>query len=83
MPIEEEDLDFVVERFRGLKGLIIDIRDNEGGDPLYGFRLARRIATERTHIYRQSIRAAPVAMILQHHRRLFWIPMAKQNLTYR
>ncbi|NQZ76505.1 MAG: S41 family peptidase [Ekhidna sp.] len=51
LPIEEQELDFVVERFKGLKGLIIDIRDNEGGDPLYGFRLARRIAKERTHIY--------------------------------
>ncbi|MEM7107865.1 MAG: S41 family peptidase [Bacteroidota bacterium] len=50
-PIDEEDLDYLVNRFRGLKGLIIDIRDNEGGDPAYGFRLARRIISERTHIY--------------------------------
>ena len=59
MPITEEDLDFVVERFKGLKGLIIDIRDNEGGDPLYGFRLARRIATERTHIYTTIYKSGP------------------------
>lgn len=50
-PISEENLDYVVNRFRGLKGLIIDIRNNEGGDPANGYRLARRIATERTHIY--------------------------------
>ena len=59
LPIEEDDLDFVVNRFRGLKGLIIDVRDNEGGDPLYGFRLARRIATERTHIYTTSYKSGP------------------------
>lgn len=51
LPIEEDELDFVVQRFRGLKGLIIDIRDNEGGNPDFGFKLARRIATERTRLY--------------------------------
>ena len=49
----------MVERFRGLKGLIIDIRDNEGGDPAYGFRLARRIATERTHSYTTIYKNGP------------------------
>lgn len=50
-PITEDNLDFVVNRFKGLKGLIIDVRNNEGGDPANGFRLARRIAKERTLIY--------------------------------
>ncbi len=59
LPIEEADLDFVVERFQGLKGLIIDVRDNEGGDPLYGFRLARRVATQRTHIYSTIYKNGP------------------------
>ncbi|GAB4248434.1 MAG: S41 family peptidase [Ekhidna sp.] len=58
-PIVEEDLDFVVNRFRGLKGLIIDIRDNEGGDPAFGFRLARRIAKERAHIYTTVYKSGP------------------------
>lgn len=59
LPIEEDELDYLVDRFRNLKGLIIDIRDNEGGDPLYGFRLARRIATERTHIYTTIYKNGP------------------------
>ena len=58
-PITEEDLDFVVERFKGLKGLVIDIRDNEGGDPANGYRLARRIATERTMIYSTVYKDGP------------------------
>jgi len=58
-PITEEDLDFVVDRFQGLKGLIIDIRDNEGGDPEFGFRLARRIAKERRHIYTTVYKNGP------------------------
>ena len=58
-PIDEDDLDFVVNRFKGLKGLVIDIRDNEGGDPLYGFRLARRIAKERVHIYTTEYKNGP------------------------
>ncbi len=59
LPIEEDDLDFVVDRFKGLKGLIIDIRDNEGGDPEFGFRLARRIATERAHLYTTVYKNGP------------------------
>ncbi len=59
LPIEEGDLDFVVDRFEGLKGLIIDVRDNEGGDPLYGFRLARRIASKRVHIYSTIYKNGP------------------------
>ena len=51
--------DFIVRRFRGLKGFIIDIRDNEGGDPSYGIRLARRIARERTHIYTTTYKNGP------------------------
>ena len=58
-PIEEDDLDFLVERFRGLKGLIIDIRDNDGGDPANGFRLARRLTTERIHIYTTKYKNGP------------------------
>lgn len=59
LPIEENELDFVVDRFQGLKGLIIDIRDNEGGDPEFGFRLARRIAKKRTHIYTTKYKSGP------------------------
>ncbi len=58
-PISEDNLDFVVEEFRGLKGLIIDIRNNEGGNPLYGFRLARRITREDVHIYSTIYKDGP------------------------
>ena len=59
LPIREEDLDFVIERFKGLKGVIIDIRNNEGGDPANGFRFAKRIADQRRHIYTTKYKSGP------------------------
>ena len=59
LPIREEDLDFIIERFKGLKGVIIDIRNNEGGDPANGFRFAKRIADQRRHIYTTKYKSGP------------------------
>ncbi|MEL6561647.1 MAG: S41 family peptidase, partial [Bacteroidota bacterium] len=58
-PVTEEELDFLVARFKGLRGLIIDIRNNEGGDPANGYRIARRIATERVFIYSTVYKDGP------------------------
>ncbi len=49
--ITEDQLDYLAEKFAGLAGLIIDLRNNEGGNPENGFRLARRFIDERRHIY--------------------------------
>ncbi len=59
LPISEDDLDFVVERFKNLKGVIIDIRNNEGGNPENGYKLAKRIADQRRHIYTTKYKSGP------------------------
>ncbi|MEO1049062.1 MAG: S41 family peptidase [Bacteroidota bacterium] len=58
-PVREEDLDFVIERFKGLKGVILDIRNNEGGNPENGYRMARRIADQRRHLYTNKYKDGP------------------------
>ena len=57
--IRNEDLDFIVQRFNGLKGVIIDIRNNEGGDPANGFKFAERITDQRRHIYTTKYKSGP------------------------
>lgn len=60
-PILDEELNFVLERFRGLPGVIIDIRNNEGGNPANGLKMASRMIKERTKLfsYQQKIGAGP------------------------
>lgn len=50
-PILDDELNFVLNRFKGLPGVIIDIRNNEGGNPANGLRMASRMIKERTKIY--------------------------------
>ena len=57
--ISEDDLDYVANRFEGLRGVIIDLRNNEGGNPENGFRLTRRIADQRRHIYTTIYKDGP------------------------
>lgn len=58
-PIQDEDLDYLADKFAGLKGLVIDIRNNEGGNPENGFRLARRFVDQRRHIYTTIYKNGP------------------------
>jgi hypothetical protein len=58
----DEQLDAVISRFNGesgLKGLILDVRNNPGGNPANSYRLYRRIATERTLLYRTKYKDGP------------------------
>ncbi|MGB0524268.1 MAG: S41 family peptidase [Flammeovirgaceae bacterium] len=58
-PFSKDHLDAVLTRFQDTKGLIIDVRHNEGGDPQYAFRLLERIVTERTHVYNTAYKSGP------------------------
>jgi hypothetical protein len=58
----DEQLDVVLQRFNdypGIRGVIIDVRNNEGGNPENAFRFLRRVATERTLIYRTKFKDGP------------------------
>lgn len=50
-PILDSELDWVIDRFEGLPGIIIDIRNNGGGNPENGLKMARRMISESTQIY--------------------------------
>jgi C-terminal processing protease CtpA/Prc len=58
-PISPKDLDYVFDRFKNTKGLIIDIRSNEGGNPANGFAILERIIRERTLLYLHAFKSGP------------------------
>jgi len=60
-PILQSELDFVAERFKGLPGVIIDIRNNEGGNPENGLKIAARLIDERTKVYSFKTKNGPGA----------------------
>jgi len=43
-------IDFMMQLYAPYKGLIVDVRDNGGGNPANGFRIAQRWMSERTKI---------------------------------
>jgi Peptidase family S41/Tricorn protease C1 domain len=61
-PFTDDQLDAVLNRFNsisGLKGIIFDVRNNEGGDPANAHRLFRRIATQNTLLYKTKYKDGP------------------------
>lgn len=55
-PILDSELDEVINRFKGLRGVIIDIRNNGGGNPANGLKMAARMINERTKIYSYQLK---------------------------
>ncbi|HKK61531.1 MAG TPA: S41 family peptidase [Bacteroidales bacterium] len=51
--IQDEHIDYIIDRTKGLKGLIIDIRDNGGGSLQNGIRLASAF-TDTGFVYARS-----------------------------
>lgn len=58
-PISVGNLDYIFNRFKDSKGLIIDIRSNEGGNPVNSFRILERMIRERKMIYKQAFKNGP------------------------
>jgi hypothetical protein len=61
-PFTEDELDVVLNRFNstsGLKGIIFDVRNNEGGNPANAYRFFKRIATQSTLLYRTKYKDGP------------------------
>jgi len=57
--VSEADIDFVVHRFRGLKGAIIDVRNNGGGNTENIDRLVSRFADTKRHVYDHYFKSGP------------------------
>lgn len=73
-PILESELDQVIERFKGLPGVIIDIRNNEGGNPENGLKIASRLIDERTKIYSYQTKNGPGPMDFTEVKEVFLNP---------
>ncbi|MEX0813946.1 MAG: S41 family peptidase [Chitinophagales bacterium] len=58
-PVSESNLDFVLLRFRHLKGIIIDVRDNGGGSPSNAFKIAARFTDKRRHVFSTLLKNGP------------------------
>lgn len=58
-PILDSELDFVIDRFKDLPGVVIDIRNNEGGNPANGLKIISRMINERTKLYSYKLKNGP------------------------
>lgn len=59
--INDWELDSVIHRFEraNVKGVIIDVRHNEGGNPANGLKILSRLIDTRTHIYSSQQKSGP------------------------
>lgn len=54
--VDDNNLDFILNRYANTKGLILDIRENGGGTPADMYNLLRRFVKEKTLIYYSRIK---------------------------
>jgi hypothetical protein len=57
--VSDNDLDFVLNSYKNSKGIIIDIRGNEGGNPANGFKIIQRIIKDKRLVYRHAFKSGP------------------------
>ena len=66
----------MINRFNraGVKGVIIDVRDNEGGNPENGLLMLSRMIDQRTHIYTSQQKSGPGRNDFTAPRKIFLDP---------
>ncbi len=57
--IDQINTDFVLNRYKDTKGLILDLRENGGGSPKDMFKLLSRFVETKTLIYYSRIKSGP------------------------
>jgi len=57
--VSEEDIGFVLDRYKATKGLILDLRENIGGHPSNVFELLSRFIKEETIVLQTRIKSGP------------------------
>lgn len=57
--VDDNNLDFILDRYRDTKGLIVDIRENGGGDPMDFFQILGRFIEEETLMYYSRLKNGP------------------------
>ena len=58
-PINPESLDFILDRYKNTKGLILDLRENGGGAISNVFQILSRFVESETLVYYSRIKAGP------------------------
>jgi hypothetical protein len=58
-PINSESLDFILDRYKNTKGLILDLRENGGGAISNVFQILSRFVETETLVYYSRIKAGP------------------------
>jgi len=58
-PITDQSIDYIINHYKNSKGLIIDIRNNGGGNAKNIFRLASRIVDEKIYVYSSWFKNGP------------------------
>lgn len=58
-PISSQDLDFILDRYKNTKGLILDLRKNGGGSISNVFQILGRFVETETLVYYSRIKASP------------------------
>lgn len=57
--VDDKNLDFILERYKETKGLILDLRENGGGDAEDIFNILNRFVVEETILYYSRIKNGP------------------------
>jgi C-terminal processing protease CtpA/Prc len=57
--LSKEDINFIINKYRDLKGIIIDVRSNGGGYVSNVFTLCKAFADKKRHIYTSLIKTGP------------------------
>lgn len=57
--VSSENIDFIISRFKDLKGIIIDVRGNGGGSITNVFTLASRFTDVTRHVYTSYLKNGP------------------------
>lgn len=55
----KDDINFVINKYRDLKGIVIDVRSNGGGYVSNVFTLCKALADEKRHVYTSYIKTGP------------------------
>ncbi|MBN1769274.1 MAG: S41 family peptidase [Prolixibacteraceae bacterium] len=57
--VSDYDIDYLVNKYKNTKGIIFDIRSNYGGSAENIFRLTKRFAQDKTHLYNNRFKNGP------------------------
>lgn len=57
--ITNEDIDYLLEKYKNTKGMILDIRGNTGGSASNIFMLAKPFISEKTHLFDSRLKNGP------------------------